>query len=116
MRIAMQNEHVAKLRFFSLMFLVPGLIGLMISATLSGIYMNTLPRYPDPQNLRMTPRNINGYTVYETDDEDRRLGRTEYGSMGMFLIGLAMALVHFQRSGLARAIESEADDFAGEES
>ncbi len=112
----MENAYIAKLRFFSLMFLVPGLIGLMISATLSGIYMNTLPRYPDPQNLRMTPRNINGYTVYQTDDEDRRLGRTEYGSMGIFLIGLAMALVHFQKWGLARAIESEADDFGEEES
>jgi hypothetical protein len=116
MRIAMENEHVAKLRFLSLMFLVPGLIGLMISATLSGIYMNTLPRSPDPQNLRMVPRNINGYTVYETDDEDRRLGRTEYGSITIFLIGLGMALVHFQKWGLARAIESEADDFAEEES
>jgi hypothetical protein len=116
MRIAMENAYVAKLRFFSLMFLVPGLIGLIISATLSGIYMNTLPRYPDPQNLRMTPRNINGYTVYETDDEDRRLGRTEYGSMGIFLIGLAMGIVHFQKWGLARAIESEADDFAEEDS
>jgi hypothetical protein len=112
----MENEHVTKLRFFSLMFLVPGLIGLMISATLSGYYMNKLPRYPDPQNLRMTPRNINGYTVYQTDDENRTLDRTEYGSVAMFLIGLGMALVHFQKWGLARAIESEADDFAGEES
>ena len=112
----MENGNVAKLRFFSLMFLVPGLIGLMISATLSGYYMNKLPRYPDPQNLRMTPRNISGYTVYQTDDEDRTLDRTEYGSVGMFLIGLGMALVHFQKSGLQRAIESDADDFAGEES
>jgi hypothetical protein len=116
LRISMENDHVEKLRFFSLMFLVPGLIGLMVSATLSGYYMNKLPRYPDPENLRMTPRNINGYTVYQTDNENRTLDRTEYGSMGMFLIGLAMALVHFQKSGLARAIESDADDFAGEES
>jgi hypothetical protein len=34
----------------------------------------------------------------------------------MFLIGLAMALVHFQKWGLARAIESKEEDFAGEES
>jgi hypothetical protein len=111
----MENDPVAKLRFFSLMFLVPGLIGLMISATLSGYYMNKLPRSPDPENLRMIPRNINGYTVYQTDGENRTLDRTEYGSVSMFLIGLGMALVHFQKWGLARAIESEADDFAGEE-
>ena len=115
MRTAVENEHVAKLRFFSLMFLVPGLIGLMISATLSGYYMNKLPKSPDPQSLRMIPRNINGYTVYQTDDENRTLDLTEFWSASMFLIGLGMAIVHFQKWGLARALESEADDFAGEE-
>jgi hypothetical protein len=111
----MENNRVAQLKFFSLMFLVPGLIGLMISATLSGSYMNKLPRFPDPQNLRMIPRNINGYTVYQTDGENRTLDRTEFGSVSMLLIGLAMALVHFQKWGLARAIESKEEDFAGEE-
>jgi hypothetical protein len=112
----MENEHIAQLRFFSLMFLIPGVIGLMISASLSGYYMNKLPRYPDPQSLRMIPRNINGYTVYQTDDENRALDRTEYGSAGMFLIGLAAGLVYFQKWGLAHAIESQQEDFAEDES
>jgi hypothetical protein len=70
---------------------------------------------PDPQSLRMTPRNIDGYTVYQTDDEKRALDRSEYGSAAIFLIGLVSGLVYFQKWGLARAIESKQEDFAGEE-
>jgi len=112
----MENENPTKTRFFSLLFLGSGLLGLMISAALSAHYVNTLPRFPDPENLRMIPRNIDGYTVYQTDDENRRLDRAEYVSMGVFLIGVGVGLVYFQKWGLARAIESKQEDFAGEES
>ena len=111
----MENENLTRMRFFSLLFLGTGLLGSMLSATLSAHYLSSLPRVPDPQSQRMTPRNIDGYTVYQTDDEKRKLDRTEYGSAGIFLIGVVSGLVYFQKWGLARAIESRQEEFAGEE-
>lgn len=112
----MENSNLTKLRFFSLSFLLPGLAGLILSATISTLYLNTLPRYPDPLSQRMVPRNINGYTIYETDEEDRRLDHVEYTSVGIFLIGLAAGMVYLQKWGIKRAIEAEDDEFIGEES
>ena len=86
-----------------------------MSAIISTHYMNNLPRFPDPNNLRMNPRNINGYIIYQTDQEDRFLDLVEYSSMGIFLIGLSSGLVYLQKWGLVRAIESEDDEFIAEE-
>jgi len=95
--------------------LFPGLAGLILSTIISTRYMNVLPRDPDPDNLRMVPRNINGYIVYQTEQEDRSLDLIEYSSVGLFLIGLSVGLVYLQKWGIARAIEAEDDEFASEE-
>jgi hypothetical protein len=114
--MVMKNPNLVKLRFFALLFLLTGLAGLILSVSLSTYYLNTLPRYPDPQSLRMVPRNINGYTVYQSEAEDSRLDRIEYSSLGVFLIGLVTGLVYLQKWGIARALESEDEEFAAEES
>jgi hypothetical protein len=111
----MSKENLATLRAFSFVCLLPGLAGLIVAAIISTHYMDTLPRFPDPQNLRMTPRNINGYVVYQTDEEARRLENVEYSSVGVFLVGLATGLVYLQKWGIARAIEAEDDEYAPEE-
>jgi hypothetical protein len=98
-----------------LCLLFPGLAGLILSAIISTHYMNSLPRYPDPQSLHMTPRNINGYIVYQSDHEDRLLDLVEYSSVGIFLIGLSTGLVYLQKWGLAHAIEADDDEFMPEE-
>jgi hypothetical protein len=113
--LVVKEQNLPKLRAFSLGFLLPGLAGLIISASISTHYMNTLPRYPDPANLRMNPRNINGYIVYQTDQEDRFLDLFEYSSVGIFLIGLSTGLVYLQKWGLVHAIEAEDDEFIAEE-
>ena len=112
----MTKEHLAKLRLFSLCFLLPGLAGLILAASISTHYMNTLPRYPDGEHMRMVPRNISGYVIYQTEDEARRLDFIEYGSVAVFLVGLVSGLVYLQKWGIARAIEAEDDEFAPEES
>jgi len=109
-----KKENLPTLRAFSLGFLLPGLLGLIVAAVMSTRYMNTLPRYPDPDTLRMTPRNINGYVVYQTEQEDRALSLVEYSSVVIFLIGLGSALIYLQKWGLARAIEAEDDEFIPE--
>ena len=109
------KKNLPKLRAFSLCFLLPGLLGLIVSVCISTHYMNTLPRFPDPDNLRMTPRNINGYTIYQTEQEDRFLDLIEYSSVGIFLIGLSTGLVYLQKWGFVRALEAEDDEFIPEE-
>ncbi len=111
----MTKENLPKLRLFSLCFLLPGLCGLILAASISTHYMNTLPRYPDGEHLRMVPRNISGHVVYQTVDEARRLDFIEHGSVAIFLIGLVSGLVYLQKWGIARAIEAEDDEFAPEE-
>ncbi len=111
----MKEQNLPKLRAFSLCFLLPGLLGLVVSTTISTHYMTTLPRYPDPDNLRLTPRNINGYIIYQTEREDRFLDLVEYSSVGIFLIGLSSGLVYLRKWGLVHAIEADDDEFIPEE-
>ena len=111
----MKKNSLAGLKAFSLCFLLPGLAGLIVSACISTLYMNTLPRHPDPPNQRMNPRNINGYIIYQRDDEDRNLDLIEYSSVGVFLVGLTAGLVYLQKWGITRAIEAEDDEFVAEE-
>ena len=64
----------------------------MLSTVISIRYMNMLPRYPDPQKQRMTPRNVSGYVIYQTQQEDRILTAVEYSSVLTFLVGLGTDL------------------------
>lgn len=111
----MQHEHLSKLRLFSLCCLVPGLFGLILAASISTHYMDTLPKFPDPGTGHMTPRFISGYVIYQTEDENRRLDLIEYSSVGLFVAGLVMGLVYLRKWGLARAIEAEDEEFVPEE-
>ena len=106
----MKTAQLATLRFFSLLFLLPGLAGLVISAMVSTHYMDTLPKSPAPEELRTVPREINGYVVYQTAEEDRRLDLLEYSSTGVFVIGLGLGLVYFEKWGNYRSREAEEDN------
>jgi hypothetical protein len=113
--VSMKQEHLSKLRLLSLCCLVPGLFGLILAASISTRYMDTLPKFPDPETRHMTPRFISGYVIYQTEDEDRRLDIIEYSSVGLFVVGLVTGLVYLRKWGLARAIEAEDDEFVAEE-
>jgi hypothetical protein len=90
--------------------MLPGLAGLIISAMISTYYLDTMPKIPVPQELRMTPRNIHGTVIYQTEREDRKLSVIEYSSVGVFLVGLGLGLVYLEKWGSARAREAEEDD------
>jgi hypothetical protein len=80
--------QLATLRFFSLLFLLPGLAGMLASATISTYYLNTLPKSPAPEEMRLTPRNIHGTVVYQTPDENRRLNLRSIPPWGSSCWGL----------------------------
>lgn len=85
-----------------MLFLVPGLFGLLVSAILSTSYLATLPRVPDPDSMRMTPREIHGVTVFETTGEDETLTRVEYGALGCFLVGLVFTVIYIEKRSSLR--------------
>jgi len=100
------------LRFASLLFLLPGLAGLLVSAGMSTRYVANLPRLPIPSEMRMTPRNIHGVVVYETAEEHRRFTAIEHGSTAVFVVGIGLGLVYLRQRGIAAAIGAEEDEYA----
>ena len=103
----MNRAHLATMRVLSLLLLLPGMTGLIVSAMVSTHYADTLPTSPAPQVLRMTPREINGKTVYQTEEEDHRLDLMEYGSVAIFVCGLALGLVYLEKWSALRTREAE---------
>jgi hypothetical protein len=103
----MKTLKLATLRHIALLFLLPGLAGLIISAMISTHYLDTLPKMPAPEEARLVPRNIHGTVVYQTVDEDRKLSFMEYASVGVFVIGLGMGLVYLEKWGGMKAREAE---------
>ena len=106
----MKSANLPLLRLITLFFLLPGLGGLVLSAVMSTHYLDTLPKSPAPTELRMTPRNINGTVVYQTEQEARRLTVMEYSSVGIFAIGLILSAVYLEKWGSVRSRELEEED------
>jgi hypothetical protein len=103
----MKSAQLATLRFLSLAFLLPGIGGLVLSTMISGHYLDTMPRWPDPDSGRIVVRGIHGIPVYQTEEEDRRLSLIEYSSVGFFTTGLVMGLVFLQKQCAAPSREEE---------
>ncbi len=95
----MTVAQLSRLRRLSLWLLLPGLAGLIVSAMISTYYLETLPKWPVPEESRTTPREIRGSIVYQTVAEDRTLSVMEYSSIGVFVIGLSLGLVFLDRFG-----------------
>jgi hypothetical protein len=106
----MKRSQLATLRFISLLFLLPGLGGLVVSAVISTSYLDTLPRTPVVEEMRVVPRNIHGTVIYQTKEEDRRLSVVEDSSVGVFVVGLALGLIYLERWGSVRSSELDLDD------
>ncbi len=105
----MKAARLVTLKFFALLFLLPGLAGLIISAMISMHYLDTMPRWPVPEENRVVPRGIHGITIYQTPAEDRELNLIEYSSVGVFLVGLGLGVVYLEKWGSmqSRAAEEE---------
>jgi hypothetical protein len=105
----MKSAHLATLKFVALLFLLPGLAGLIVSAMVSTHYLYTMPRFPVSEQDRFVPRDIHGITVYQTPKEDRKLSMMEYGSVGVFVIGMGLSVVYLEKWGSAQVRTAEDD-------
>ena len=106
----MKAAQLATLKFFALLFILPGLAGLVVSAMISTHYLDTLPKWSTAEEMRTVPRNINGTVVYQTVQENERLNAIEYSSVGVFVIGLGLGLVYLEKWGSARSTVTEEDE------
>ncbi len=95
----MKSAQLAALRFFALLFLLPGLGGLIVSAMISTHYLDAMPRGPVLEDGRIVPREIHGIVVYQTPAEDRKLNLIEYSSVGIFVFGLGLGLIYLEKWG-----------------
>jgi hypothetical protein len=95
---------------FALALILPGLAGLIVSAMISVHYLDTMPKWPSPRELRTVPRNIHGSVVYQTAEEDRKLNLIEYSSVGVFVVGLGLGLVYLEMWGARQAREADEED------
>ncbi len=105
----MKTTQLAVLRFFALLFLLPGLGGLIVSAMISTHYLDAMPRGPMLDDGRIVPREIHGIVVYQTPAENRRLNLIEYSSVGVFVIGLGLGLVYLEKWGSLQSRAREED-------
>jgi hypothetical protein len=99
----MKTSHLSTLKFFALLFILPGLAGLIVSAMISADYLENMPKQTVVEELRTVPRNIHGTVVYQTEQEDRQLNEIEYGSAGVFLIGLVLGLTYLEKWGATQS-------------
>jgi len=111
----MKSAKLGLLRFISLMCLLPGLFGLVASASLSTHYFETMPRATDGE--RTVPRTINGEVVYLTGDEDSQLDFFRYYGVRAFGVGFAVGLLYLglMATQLERWQRSDEDEL-GEQS
>ena len=103
----MKTAQLAAIKFFALLFILPGLAGLIVSAMISTHYLDVMPRGPVLVEGRIVPREIHGIVVYQTPEEDRKLNLIEYSSVGVFLVGLGLGLVYLEKWGASQSQESE---------
>jgi hypothetical protein len=107
--VEMKRTNLAILKFFALLFLMPGLGGLIFSAMVSTDYLEQMPKSPTPNEQRMTPRNVHGVVIYQTVKEDQRLSIMEYTSVSVFLVGLILGIVYLEKWSSTRQAEMESD-------
>ena len=108
--------RLAALKLFALLFLLPGLAGLIVSAMISTHYLATMPRWPVMEQHRFVPRGIHGITIYQTPEENRDLNVIEYTSVGIFVTGLVIGLVYMEKWGSMQSRAGEEESRACGES
>ncbi len=104
-----KRTNLSILKFFALLFLLPGLGGLVFSAMVSTDYLEKMPKSPAPTEQRTIARNVHGVLIYQTAAEDQRLSAMEYGSVSVFLVGLLLGIVYLEKWSTVRQTETRMD-------
>jgi hypothetical protein len=112
----MKSRQLARLKAFSLTLMLPGMAGLIVAAMISGHYLETMPQWPAPLEMRTVPRNVHGTVIYQTAKEARNLDWIEFSSVGVFLAGLALGLTYLEQWGARQPLKVKDEDLIAEDS
>lgn len=85
------------LRMISLLLLLAGIGGYIVSTVLVEQARATMPQGMVLAQGRMIPRDIHGTTVYLTREENHRLNLFEYASLTTLLAGAALGLLFWTK-------------------
>ncbi len=91
----MSRPNMPLLKLVALLFMLPGMCGLVVSTMVSANYLETMPKVPTEQQT--IPRNVHGSIVYQTQAQDYRLSAMEYSSVSIFLIGLILGVIYLEK-------------------
>jgi len=103
----MQAAKLSLLRLLVLIFLLPGIIGLALSAITATQYLAHNTKLPEPDQYRMTPRSIQGVTVYLTETEDLYLTRLDRASTLALVLAVGFGLIYLEQWGKDQAALQE---------
>lgn len=101
------SSALRAMRIFSLLFLIAGIGGYIVSTALSEQARTNLPQGLVLAQGRMVPREIHGTTIYLTREENRRLNFFEYSSMAMLLTGAALGFLFWTKLSQSGAYSGE---------
>jgi hypothetical protein len=105
----------ATIRHLSIALLVPSIAGMIWAGTIRANYLDTLPKRPVFEQMRVVPRNIGGTVVYQTEEESALITRIDIASGAIFLVGAFLGIVYLRRWGMRRMLENDEDQALVEE-
>lgn len=92
------------LKTCAILLLVSGLLGSVWSYAVWNQYFVMLPHAPDISAGRAHPANFHGVVLYETRQEHLKRVGIEYGSTGLFVLGMLLGAL-YERNRRARNID-----------
>jgi hypothetical protein len=105
----------ATIRHLSVALLVPGIAGMIWAGAIRANYLDTLPKHPVFEQMRVVPRTIGGTVIYQTDEEGALLTRLDIASGAIFMAGAFLGIVYLRRWGMRRMLENDEDQALAEE-
>lgn len=103
------SSALRTVRMISLLFLLAGIGGYIVSTVLAEQALVTFPQGLVLAQGRMIPREIHGTTIYLTREENRRLNLFEYSSMAMLLTGATLGFFFWTKLSQSGAYSGEDD-------
>jgi hypothetical protein len=86
-----KSEKLLRVAYNAL--LVSGILGLLWGMAIYNVYLDKLPRSPNPTTGNIYSLNIHGVAVYQTLRERSHLDNVEHGSWAIIIFGGVLGLI-----------------------
>lgn len=86
-----RSEKLLRIAYSALF--IAAFLGLLWTMAIYNVYLDNLPRSPNPTTGNIYPLNIHGVGVYQTLEQRRHLDNVERGSWGIGILGIVLGLI-----------------------